>query len=111
MRRLQILSALSILFTLACSSTEQSYCNKLVQCEAGNDRDRDACVQSWLSRARVAADYGCGDAYSSYVTCVDMTSTCSMSMLSSSCNANRDALDACEAAASVRGSRHFLTQP
>lgn len=110
MRLIHILSSLSLLFSVACSSTEQSYCNKLIQCEAGNDKDRDACVQGWLSRSRIAADYGCGEAFSNYILCLDTNGTCNMSMFTSSCSANRDALDACESAASVRGNRHFLIQ-
>lgn len=109
MRKLSIVSALFLVATVGCSGAEQTYCNQLVQCEAGNASDREACFQNLIYTSKRASDYGCSDAYNNYLSCLVQTSLCSQAKLTDGCNANRNALDACEVAASVRGSRHFLT--
>lgn len=109
MRKLYIVSSLFLAALIGCSGAEQNYCNQLVQCEAGNDKDRDACVQNLIYTGKRASDYSCSDAYNNYLSCLVQTSVCSQAKLMDSCSANRDALNACEVAASVRGNRHFLT--
>lgn len=104
--------ALCMAVAAGCSGTEKSICDKGRQCLGGNDLDYNACVQNWIYEGKIASDYGCADAFSTYLTCVDTTSTCNTTIgkiFTNSCSAQRQALDSCEKAASVKGDNHFLT--
>lgn len=102
----------------ACSSAEKAYCDKLIQCIGGNDHDRDYCIESAITNGKVASDYGCSEAYNSFINCISTTSVCKNLPITntpyldgSNCSQNSDALSSCEKAASTRGDRHFLTVP
>ncbi|MFO0623509.1 MAG: hypothetical protein U0745_19110 [Polyangia bacterium] len=105
--------ALLLVAAAGCSGTEKSICDKGRQCLGGNDLDYNACVQTWIYEGKIASDYGCSDAFSTYVTCVDTTSTCDTTLgiktFKNSCSAQKSALDSCEKAASVKGDNHFLS--
>lgn len=114
MRNLGLVFAFFLTMAAGCSATEKSLCDKDRQCRGGNDADFNACVQSLVYEGKIAADYGCSDAYASLITCVDTTSICdtilTVKYLKNSCSAQIDALNTCEKAASVRGDSHFLTE-
>ena len=88
------------------------------QCIGGNDHDRDYCIESAITNGKVALDYGCSEAYNSFINCISTTSVCKNLPITntpyldgSNCSQNSDALSSCEKAASTRGDRHFLTVP
>ncbi len=105
--------ALLLVTAAGCSGTEKSICDKGRQCLGGNDLDYNACVQKWIYDGKIASDYSCSEAFDTYITCVDTTSTCDTTLgiknLKNSCNAQASALESCKKAASVKGDDHFLT--
>ena len=61
----------------AFATSDGAICDKLITCEGGNDKDKDACVDSWIQNTQVYEAYKCGDAYSKYLDCVEASSICS----------------------------------
>ncbi|HNN94313.1 MAG TPA: hypothetical protein PKI03_18675 [Pseudomonadota bacterium] len=97
----QALYLLLVLPAIGCGSMEQSICDKRVTCEGGNDKDRRACVDRYVGQAQVAAAYGCSDAWSKWLSCLDTSGVCSNAKITSSCDAQSQAATACmDAAAS-----------
>lgn len=105
--------ALVFSFLFGCSGTEKSYCDKQKQCVGGNDYDFEACVQDLIYKGKIAGDYKCAEAWSSYLTCMESTATCrtagSARVFETVCGAQWTSLHTCESAASTKGSGHFLT--
>jgi hypothetical protein len=94
-----LIAALGLTFT-ACGNTYGDLCASSVQCEGGNDNDVNACIAVLNGSEEEAAAYGCSDAYSKRLDCVEKTSNCSKTHFDNNCNAESDALQACEKAAS-----------
>jgi hypothetical protein len=96
--------ALLAITSLGCSAREKSICDKLITCEGGNDKDKDACVDSWIQNTQIYEAYKCGDAYSKYLDCVEASSICSSGKLKNdSCSAQSQAAITCINAASAYG--------
>ena len=103
--------ALLALTSLGCSAREKSICDKRITCEGGNDKDKSACVDSYIQDTVVAEAYKCGDAHSLLLDCLDTTSIC-QSGSPSGCrpsragapgqHAQRDAANSCQKAASAQ---------
>ena len=95
--------ALLALTSMGCSARETAICDKIITCEGGNDKDKSACVDSYIQDTVVAEAYKCGDAHSLLLDCLDTTSICQSGSLTNSCKAQRDAANSCQKAASAQG--------
>lgn len=102
-------SAIAIAGALAlslahCSSTYSDLCEKQKDCEGGNDKDVDACVEQARGLEEVAEAYGCSDAFDKQIDCVAAKSTCTEKNFDTNgCESESKALVACVGAASGRG--------
>lgn len=96
--------ALLAITSLGCSAREKAICDKLITCEGGNDKDRDACVSASVQNTQIYEAYKCGDAYSKYLDCLEASSVCSSGKLKSdSCSSQGQAAASCVNAASAHG--------
>ena len=94
------LLALSIA-SVGCHSTYYSYCESRQQCEGGNDKDIDACVQSAQGEEDVASAYDCSDAFDKYVDCFKAKGSCKNGNYDlSGCSSEAQAYSSCKKAAS-----------
>ena len=57
---------------------------------------------SYKGAQNAAADYGCGDAFNALRDCLNSTTSCIEGQVSTDCANQKQALEACETAASVR---------
>jgi hypothetical protein len=94
-------AALGMMLT-ACGNPYGDLCASSIQCEGGNDKDVGACIALANGAEEEAAAYGCSDAHAKLIDCVNRSSTCNKTHFQTSCNAESDALAACENAASGR---------
>lgn len=53
-----------------------SYCAEAVECEGGNARDQQACLDLWSFYKSRAATYGCVEQYNAYRQCVVENASC-----------------------------------
>jgi hypothetical protein len=88
---------------VGCRGNEyKDYCDKLVACVGGNDKDKDACVDSMEGDEDVADDYDCGKQYDSYTGCLKNGLACVSGVPDeSACDAQGAAFGECVAAASA----------
>ena len=91
-----------LLLSASCSGKYGDYCDKLIDCEGGNDKDRDACVEFAKAEADVADDYDCGDAFDTALDCLVNSSVCTAEkkLDDKACDAQSKAEKACIEAAS-----------
>jgi hypothetical protein len=86
-----------------CSDQMRDYCDKMVACEGGNDKDKDACKDTLRGQEDAADDYDCGDQFDAVLDCVVSNSTCQSGNYSSfneststdACATQEAALTAC----------------
>jgi hypothetical protein len=105
----RIITGLAVFALLAlthCSSQYQKYCDAVRDCEGGNDKDVDACVESQRATEEAAEEYDCGDQWQSVAECLDLA-TCKTvgtqrKIDTSSCSTGLAAVSACTKAASGR---------
>ncbi|OJY31216.1 MAG: hypothetical protein BGO98_45950 [Myxococcales bacterium 68-20] len=92
----------SLLLSLPhCGSTYADLCEKQRDCEGGNDKDVQACIEFARGGEEVAAAYDCSDAYERQASCLTNRAVCKDKRLDdSACKAEEAALTACEKAAS-----------
>lgn len=86
-----------------CSSTYRDYCQSQIDCEGGNDKDVDACVDTIKGLEDSAGAYDCGDQFDDYWDCFESKAVCKDKSFSSSDDACKDkgnALTSCIKAAS-----------
>lgn len=90
-------------------STYDDICQQQVDCEGGNDKDVEACVEVNRGLEDVAEAYGCEDQFEAAFDCAKANSTCVENSgqkrftTNQACNAQEDALDKCQAAATGKG--------
>lgn len=87
-----------------CHSTYKDYCEQKQQCEGGNDKDIDACIEEWRAQEDIASAYDCTDAYDKYADCFKVKGSCKSGRFdtTSSCSAEATAYATCNNAASGR---------
>jgi hypothetical protein len=95
-----VLVAVLGLTLTACGNSYGDLCAASVQCEGGNDNDVNACSAVLDGAEQEAAAYGCGDAFSKRLDCIEKTSNCSKTHFENNCDAESEALRACQKAAS-----------
>lgn len=84
-----------------CGSTEATFCDKLITCEGGNDKDKSACVDAYMGQQHEANAYSCSQAWQTYITCANSLGVCQNSRLNvSGCSNEAKAKDDCIKAAS-----------
>src|SRR4051812_40507434 len=93
-------AALTLALSTGCGNQMHDICSASTQCEGGNDRDVNACVAIADGAEQVAMAYDCGDAYNKFVDCIETTSSCNTKHYTNTCDQERNALAACEKAAS-----------
>lgn len=87
---------------LACGSSFDDYCTKRTNCLAGNDKDKQACVDANEGAKKQASDYGCSSQFSDLQNCVTASAICNGGQFGTSgCGSQNDALNTCEQAAST----------
>ena len=57
----------------------RDYCDKMVTCEGGNDKDKDVCKDRMRCEEDAADDYGCGDQFDAVLDCIVGNSSCQVS--------------------------------
>jgi hypothetical protein len=94
----------ALLLSASCSGRYGDYCDKLIDCEGGNDKDRSACVEFAKAEADVADDYDCGDAFDTAFDCLVNSSVCTAErkLDDKACDDQRKAERACIEAASSK---------
>lgn len=96
--------ALLALTSMGCSARETAICDKIITCEGGNDKDKSACVDSWIQNTQIYESYKCGDAWSKYLDCIQASAICNSGKLKSdSCSSQSQASVTCINAASAYG--------
>jgi hypothetical protein len=60
----------------ACNGDVKDYCEKMIECEGGNDADQDACVEGIDGAQEVAAAYDCADQFDAMFQCEMESSSC-----------------------------------
>ncbi|HVH44964.1 MAG TPA: hypothetical protein VM925_21570 [Labilithrix sp.] len=86
-----------------CTSTYTDICTKEKDCEGGNDKDVDACIERLRGQEDVAAAYDCSDAFDKALDCAESTATCKDKNFATECKSQNDALESCTEAASGTG--------
>lgn len=93
---------------VGCSDQMRDYCDKMVTCEGGNDKDKDVCKDRMRGEEDAADDYGCGDQFDAVLDCVVGNSSCQVSGTtnnytsfnastgSNPCTVQEDSLTTCE---------------
>ena len=64
---------------VGCSDQMKDYCDKMVTCEGGNDKDKDVCKDRIRGEEDAADDYDCGDQFDAVLDCIVSNSTCQVS--------------------------------
>ncbi|HVJ89392.1 MAG TPA: hypothetical protein VM580_06275 [Labilithrix sp.] len=86
-----------------CRSSYAGLCERQKDCEGGNDKDVEACIEGARGQEEVASAYGCSDLFDRWIDCTDAKATCKDKRFESgACKAEGDALLACQKAASGR---------
>ena len=105
---LAVFAAMLAFGAIGCGSTVGDYCEAWAECEGGNDRDREACVQLEEGEGGAASAYDCFDEWVARMECLEKYSTCDDSDPSNpdfddndACDSERDKLNACIEAASA----------
>ncbi len=89
--------------SVGCHSTYKDYCEQKQQCEGGNDKDIDACIEEARAQEDVASAYDCTDAYDKYADCYKVKGACKNGKFDlSACSAEGTAYFTCNNAASGR---------
>jgi hypothetical protein len=90
---------------IACHSTYYDFCKQRQECEGGNDKDIDACIESQRGEEDIAGDYDCKDSFSKYKDCYTVKGSCKNGAYDfvSPCSNESKAYSSCKQAASGRG--------
>jgi hypothetical protein len=86
-----------------CASKYHDYCQAQADCEGGNDKDVDACVDSLRGTENAVGEYDCGDQWDDAFDCLDGKGICDnghYKVTDPSCNAKLASYAACVKAAS-----------
>jgi hypothetical protein len=59
-----------------CTGKYHDYCQSKIDCEGGNDKDVDACIDGLRGAENAADEYDCGDPYDDYWDCSDGKGVC-----------------------------------
>jgi hypothetical protein len=90
---------------IGCGSSFDDFCKNAMQCEGGNDKDRQACVDSAEEAKKAASDYGCSNEFDSYQKCITGNTSCKNGVFvtSNDCSSAFQTLDTCKRNASSVG--------
>ena len=85
----------------ACGSSWDDYCTKLTQCQGGNDKDKQACIDAQEAQKKEASDYGCGSQFNDYQSCQSSGASCQAGKFTAAtCDTQRNAVETCVSNAS-----------
>jgi hypothetical protein len=97
-----LLACLAATPLMACGSSFDDYCTKETNCLGGNDKDKQACVDSAETAKKEASDFGCSSQFSDLQNCATASAVCNGGQFSSAgCDSQSTALQNCEKAASA----------
>ncbi len=94
-----LLAATLLAAALPACSEYASTCQKVVNCEGGNDKDVAACAETLEGLENAADAYGCLDKFDDFMKCRD-SGTCTNNHFTADCSSQEDALNACVKSAS-----------
>lgn len=98
------LTLIPLLGVTSCASLFSDYCEKRMNCEGGNDKDRAACADSLRGEEKAASDYGCSDGFDAYYTCRNNYGVCNGGRFETnqSCDGQKKVYEDCVSANSAR---------
>jgi hypothetical protein len=91
---------LGVLVVSACTTDYASFCEKKTACNAGNDKDRNACEAEASADQEIAAAYGCDELWLNYIVCAEKSACTERFFDTSKCAREEKALIDCKRVAS-----------
>ena len=98
-----VLACATVIGLSACGSSFDDICSKETSCLGGNDKDKQACVDSAEAAKKEASDYGCSQQFSDWQTCITAGFSCTTQ---NNCGDQATKIDECKAGASSEKGNH-----